>query len=85
MGGVLRKGRGHISLETKVWRHPYHLAFCVTWNHFNEAFLQQSDLGYSPDNVHLIGHSLGSHVAGEAGKRTFGAIGRITGWFNSKF
>lgn len=46
---------------------------------------QQSDLGYSLNNVHLIGHSLGSHIAGEAGKRTFGAIGRITGWFNIKF
>ncbi|XP_030342833.1 pancreatic triacylglycerol lipase-like isoform X1 [Strigops habroptila] len=34
--------------------------------------------GYSPANVHVIGHSLGSHVAGEAGKRCPG-IGRITG------
>ncbi|XP_055447697.1 pancreatic triacylglycerol lipase [Psammomys obesus] len=39
----------------------------------------KSQLGYSLNNVHLIGHSLGSHIAGEAGKRTFGAIGRITG------
>uniref|UniRef100_A0A8C4JVT3 Triacylglycerol lipase n=1 Tax=Dromaius novaehollandiae TaxID=8790 RepID=A0A8C4JVT3_DRONO len=34
--------------------------------------------GYSPDNVHIIGHSLGAHAAGEAGKRRPG-IGRITG------
>ncbi|CAH2323206.1 pancreatic triacylglycerol lipase-like [Pelobates cultripes] len=34
--------------------------------------------GYSPSNVHLIGHSLGAQVAGEAGKRRPG-ISRITG------
>ncbi|CAO2585946.1 Pancreatic triacylglycerol lipase, partial [Lemmus lemmus] len=43
------------------------------------ANLLQSELGYSLNNVHVIGHSLGSHIAGEAGKRTFGAMGRITG------
>ncbi|KAM5132685.1 pancreatic triacylglycerol lipase-like [Mantella aurantiaca] len=37
-----------------------------------------SSFGYSPANVHVIGHSLGSHAAGEAGKRKRG-IGRITG------
>ncbi|KAM5322871.1 pancreatic triacylglycerol lipase [Glossophaga mutica] len=39
----------------------------------------QSAFDYSPSNVHIIGHSLGSHAAGEAGRRTNGTIGRITG------
>ncbi|XP_063290900.1 pancreatic lipase-related protein 2-like [Pelobates fuscus] len=33
---------------------------------------------YSPSNIHIIGHSLGAHVAGEVGKRRPG-IARITG------
>ncbi|KAM9324598.1 pancreatic triacylglycerol lipase-like [Gastrophryne carolinensis] len=37
-----------------------------------------SNLSYSPANIHLIGHSLGAHAAGEAGKRRSG-IARITG------
>ncbi|KAF5928060.1 hypothetical protein HPG69_015326, partial [Diceros bicornis minor] len=40
----------------------------------------QSSFSYSPSNVHVIGHSLGAHAAGEAGRRTNGTIGRITGW-----
>ncbi|XP_014641318.1 PREDICTED: pancreatic triacylglycerol lipase-like [Ceratotherium simum simum] len=39
----------------------------------------QSSFSYSPSNVHVIGHSLGAHAAGEAGRRTNGTIGRITG------
>ncbi|OCT71288.1 pancreatic lipase-related protein 2 [Xenopus laevis] len=37
-----------------------------------------SNYNYSPSEIHIIGHSLGSHTAGEAGKRVPG-LGRITG------
>ncbi|XP_053524502.1 pancreatic lipase-related protein 2-like [Artibeus jamaicensis] len=46
------------------------------------AFLVQglsTEMGYSLENVHLIGHSLGAHAAAEAGRRLGGLVGRITG------
>ncbi|XP_049646396.1 pancreatic lipase-related protein 3 [Suncus etruscus] len=38
----------------------------------------EEKFGYSPSQVHLIGHSVGAHLAGEAGSRIPG-LGRITG------
>ncbi|BES96796.1 phosphatidylcholine 1-acylhydrolase activity [Nesidiocoris tenuis] len=47
-----------------------------------DMILQLIDLGMNCDNVHLVGHSLGSHVAGLAGRRLkehHHTAGRITG------
>ncbi|XP_016284171.1 pancreatic triacylglycerol lipase [Monodelphis domestica] len=41
--------------------------------------LLKSQYKYSLDDVHIIGHSLGAHAAGEAGRRHNGLLGRITG------
>lgn len=35
--------------------------------------------GIQADNVHVIGHSLGAHIAGNVGKYFKGKLGRVTG------
>lgn len=45
-------------------------------------FLQKAT-GLTPDLVHIIGHSLGAHVAGYTGKKLNGTVARITGMFGS--
>lgn len=65
-------------------RHPLCLLFkaCVLvppHHHLND----QEEFRYSSGNVHLIGHSLGAHTAGEAGRRIPG-IRRVTGGLLTK-
>uniref|UniRef100_A0A8D0KRE1 Triacylglycerol lipase n=1 Tax=Strix occidentalis caurina TaxID=311401 RepID=A0A8D0KRE1_STROC len=52
---------------------------CINWNRGAKCHYSYNEkYRYSPADVHIIGHSLGAHAAGEAGRRRPG-IGRITG------
>ena len=42
----------------------------------------QNTIGARPEDMHILGHSLGAHVAGYAGER-LRYLGRITGAFDS--
>lgn len=43
-----------------------------------------NELNVSPSTIHVMGHSLGAHVAGNIGKSvTFGNLPRITGPYKS--
>ncbi|XP_050442365.1 pancreatic triacylglycerol lipase-like isoform X2 [Adelges cooleyi] len=51
----------------------------VGWETGNLINYLRGLVGLDPQNVHLIGHSLGAHAAGYAGKHLQGLVGRITG------
>ena len=45
----------------------------------------QNYRGLQWNQVHLVGHSLGAHAAGFAGKYVIGGkLARITGWYNCR-
>uniref|UniRef100_A0A2K6GY71 Triacylglycerol lipase n=1 Tax=Propithecus coquereli TaxID=379532 RepID=A0A2K6GY71_PROCO len=62
------------------WKKGSQTTYTQAANNMREVGIQvaqklkilSTDYNYSPSNVHLIGHSLGAHVAGEAGSRTPG-------------
>uniref|UniRef100_F6R3G8 Triacylglycerol lipase n=1 Tax=Ornithorhynchus anatinus TaxID=9258 RepID=F6R3G8_ORNAN len=89
--GFIDKGEGNwlTDMCQKIIQAEQTNCICVDWRRGSRTFYSQAvnnirvvgakELRYSPSNVHIIGHSLGAHAAGEAGKRTTGEIGRITG------
>lgn len=38
--------------------------------HIGQKLLEMSDLGFSLDKFHLVGHSLGAHLCGQIGRTT---------------
>lgn len=62
--------------EVSISDHPMCLLMVLLL--FPSKISPQKKFGYSPSQVHLIGHSVGAHLAGEAGSRIPG-LGRITG------
>lgn len=54
---------------------------CLQIGEYVAAFIEflVSEVQVSYDDVHILGHSLGAHVAGYAGNYVPGKLGRITG------
>ena len=48
------------------------------WNNCLREIIMKEDFDVHAEDVHMIGHSIGAHVAGYAGER-IANLGRITG------
>ncbi|KAG9465958.1 hypothetical protein GDO78_017434 [Eleutherodactylus coqui] len=66
------------SRKTRFIIHGYSAKAEDSWPMDMCKAMLESQFNYNPANIHVIGHSLGAHAAGEAGKRSRG-IARITG------
>jgi len=51
----------------------------VVGAHIASLVLVAEQMGASPSSSHVIGHSLGAHIAGSAGRKLNGRLGRISG------
>ncbi|XP_059172419.1 pancreatic lipase-related protein 2-like [Physella acuta] len=69
------------------WAHAVHppdyvtavLNIPVVGKMMMQQISRMKELGLHLDDLHLIGHSLGAHLAGDIGRRFNGSVGRITG------
>ncbi|OWK53454.1 Pancreatic triacylglycerol lipase [Lonchura striata] len=78
-GTGLDPGQELFILKCSKEKFRAHVKACVLISyHHHHHFNDQKMFGYSPYEIHLIGHSLGAHAAGEAGRRIRG-VRRITG------
>ncbi|XP_062898678.1 putative endothelial lipase isoform X2 [Mobula hypostoma] len=84
---ALEKQEAHANIIVVNWLERAHQLYTVAVNNSEVVgkevavlidWLEQETC-FSPQKLHLIGYSLGAHVAGFAGKATRNRIGRITG------
>ncbi|XP_072920173.1 putative endothelial lipase isoform X1 [Hemitrygon akajei] len=84
---ALQKQEAHANIIVANWLDRAHQLYPVAVNNSKEVgkevavlidWLEQ-ETRFSPRKLHLIGYSLGAHVAGFAGKAARNRIGRITG------
>ncbi|CAH2323210.1 inactive pancreatic lipase-related 1-like [Pelobates cultripes] len=76
IGADWRKGSGNIQIYIQAANNARVVGAEVAY--LLQIIQEKINSSYSPSNIHIIGHSLGAHAAGEAGKR-YPGIWKITG------